>query len=422
MGGDNLVQNYPLRVLSGELIAHGRLPLWNPDIWSGTQLLAGWNAGAMFPGTWLFSILPGVAAWEVNTIAVGAIAGIGLHLFLRRQGCSPLASFLGALTFSYAGFMSAQSVHLGLVMGMAFAPWVLVVIDQMTRVASWRELLRPTVLLALLGALVVLAGDPRAISNVCIIAALYLAALCWRAYRQIWRPHVNMWWLLGSVVVGALFAIALSAVQWLPGLEFLHGSQRSSGELSYFGLYSLAGSQLAYLFVPYILGGNGTLGLPTTDFNLPEYSFSVGILPLVALFTLATRAIGEFIARTLGRFPVRDRDGAPLFGVYIVLVVVGVVLARGTTTPLGHLLVHIPLYGGQRLQVRNMGIADLALSALVAIFIDSLSKSGTALSSAERRAAARVLPERIAGAVPPLVVAALVISMFAATGATERFV
>src|SRR5579862_7737784 len=104
MGGDNLVQNYPLRILSGELIAHGRLPLWNPDIWSGTQLLAGWNAGAMFPGTWLFSILPGVAAWEVNTIAVGAIAGIGLHLFLRRQGCSPLASFLGALTFSYAGF------------------------------------------------------------------------------------------------------------------------------------------------------------------------------------------------------------------------------------------------------------------------------------------------------------------------------
>ena len=62
MGGDNLDQNFPLRVLSGQLIAHGRLPLWNPDIWGGAPLLAGWNAGALYPGTWLFAVLPGVAA------------------------------------------------------------------------------------------------------------------------------------------------------------------------------------------------------------------------------------------------------------------------------------------------------------------------------------------------------------------------
>ena len=51
MAGDNLTQNFPLRVLSGELLRHGRLPLWNPDIWSGAPLLAGWNAAAMYPGT-----------------------------------------------------------------------------------------------------------------------------------------------------------------------------------------------------------------------------------------------------------------------------------------------------------------------------------------------------------------------------------
>ena len=49
---DNLTQNYPLRVLAGELLRHGRLPLWDPYIWSGTPLLAGWNAGALYPGTW----------------------------------------------------------------------------------------------------------------------------------------------------------------------------------------------------------------------------------------------------------------------------------------------------------------------------------------------------------------------------------
>src|SRR5208283_5728772 len=34
---DNLTQNYPLRVLSGELLRHGHLPLWDPYIWSGDR-------------------------------------------------------------------------------------------------------------------------------------------------------------------------------------------------------------------------------------------------------------------------------------------------------------------------------------------------------------------------------------------------
>ena len=427
MGGDNLVQNYPLRVLSGELIIHGHLPLWNPDIWSGAPLLAGWNAGAMFPGTWLFAVLPGVAAWELNVIAVSVIAGIGLHVFLRRQGCSPVASFLGALTFSYTGFMSAQSVHLGLVMGMAFAPWILVALDEMERAADGRALLRPAALLAIFGALVVLAGDPRAISNVAVIAVVYLFVLFWRSFRRVGRPKVNMWWILGWTVAGGLFAIALSAVQWLPGLEFLHQSQRSSGNLSYFGLYSLSGRQLAYLFSPFIFGGNGTLGLPTTNFNLPEYTYSVGILPLVALFAFAPRTIVEFFARAFGGLPRRGRESTTRpIGVYFALVIIGIVLALGKTTPLGHLLVHVPLYGGQRLQIRNMGITDLALSALVAFFIDYLAKPSDAGRDlldrgTEYRSSAPGWPERICGAIPSFVIVSLVIAMVAATAGTERF-
>ena len=75
LDGDNLTQNYPLRVLSGQLIAHGRLPLGDPGIWSGVPLLAGWNAGSMFPGTWLFAVLPGVAAYELNVVAAGVACG-----------------------------------------------------------------------------------------------------------------------------------------------------------------------------------------------------------------------------------------------------------------------------------------------------------------------------------------------------------
>ncbi len=44
--GDNLIQNFPLRLLVGTDLRHGQLPLWDPYLWSGSPLLAGFKAGA----------------------------------------------------------------------------------------------------------------------------------------------------------------------------------------------------------------------------------------------------------------------------------------------------------------------------------------------------------------------------------------
>ena len=56
--GDNFIQNFPLRVLAGQDLIHGHLPLLNPYIFAGAPLLGGFNAGAAYPLTWLFAILP----------------------------------------------------------------------------------------------------------------------------------------------------------------------------------------------------------------------------------------------------------------------------------------------------------------------------------------------------------------------------
>ena len=49
--GDNLQQNYPLHVLVGDMLRHGQLPFWNQYIFSGTPLMADFNAGAFYPLT-----------------------------------------------------------------------------------------------------------------------------------------------------------------------------------------------------------------------------------------------------------------------------------------------------------------------------------------------------------------------------------
>ena len=68
ISGDNEIQNFPLRVFSGELLAQGHLPLWNPYIWSGSPLLGGLNAGSLYPFTLFFTVLPATVAWVLNLL------------------------------------------------------------------------------------------------------------------------------------------------------------------------------------------------------------------------------------------------------------------------------------------------------------------------------------------------------------------
>ena len=129
---DNLTQNYPLRVLSGELLRHGRLPLWDPYIWSGTPLLAGWNAGSLYPGTWLFAILPAGAAWTIN------VASVSIDLRHRDARVPAPARLLTARGAAGRLDVHLHGVHVrakpctsGLVQGMSFTPWMLLAVHEL---------------------------------------------------------------------------------------------------------------------------------------------------------------------------------------------------------------------------------------------------------------------------------------------------
>ncbi len=366
--GDDLTQNYPLRVLVGEVLRSGHLPGWNPFIWSGTPLLAGWNAGALFPGTWLFAVLPAAAAWTANLVGTAAIAGVGVHALTRRLGCAPLASCCAGLAFADTGFMNGQVVHIGLVEGTALTPWILLAVDVLARPEHLgaRAQVATACLLAVAGACVVLAGDPRAVTTAAIASGIYGLGWCWRAPRRAIR-------LLGTLAAAGACAALLSAVQWLPGLGFVHVSQRGVSAYDFFGAGSLHLGEVATLLaVPFVLGTNGNLGQPyyAGNYNLPELTIGVGLLALVAACAfvpdLATSALRRVRSRGAGRL------GRRPLGVWYVLALVGVLLTLGTNTPLGHLLVEIPLYNGQRLQNRNAALVDLALVVLLAFFLDDL--------------------------------------------------
>jgi hypothetical protein len=430
--GDDTTQNYPLRVMAGRELRAGHLPLYNPYIWSGAPLLADWNAAAAYPLTWVFAVLPGIAAWTFGLVVTYAVAAITMFGFLRGLRIRTVAAFAGALTFAFGGAMAAQVTHFGLVAGMSWVPLALLAVTRLTAPhaagSGVRARLGWTVVLGLTVALIVLAGEPRAIADGLVIIVLYAA---WRLARLLspgWARtsrHGARWPSLACLAGGAVLGVALSAVQWLPGLAVIGTSQRAGASLELFSSGSLPARWLPLMGVPDLLGGSGTLTQPSffASYNLTEVTGYAGILPLVAAFALLARlplrrllawlrprrrarAPRERLAASAGLatsdLAGRPRPQVPEWLAWHVMAVVGVALALGGNTPLGSVLAQLPFYGTQRLQSRNILVLDVALAVLLAYWADD------PFPERLRRLARRVPLDAVLGAVPAVAIVAVV--------------
>ena len=406
--GDDLTQNLPLRELVGRDLRSGRLPIFDPYLWGGAPLLAGWNAGAAYPLTWLFALLPGTAAWTVNLVAASTTAALGGYAFLRASRLGILASWAGATTFAFGGAMVAQVPHIGLLIGMSWAPLGLLAILRLTAPGpvAWPSRLRWAVVLGVTVGLVLVSGEPRAITDVAVVLVLYGAWRLVRLRRAAAAATVG-------VGAGALLGLGLGAIQLLPGLAAVATSQRAEVSAFLFGAGSLPVRWLALLGVPDLLGGSGSFGQPVffANYNLTEVSGYVGLLPLVAAIALFSTW--------------RRHRPLPDWLVWEVAAAAGILLALGTNTPLWHVLIHIPLFGGQRLQSRSILVTDLALAILLAYWLDGWvraprrpwrhARRSSRPAASDQEQQEGTLGAGVAlGALPPLAVAGLVVTALAA--------
>jgi hypothetical protein len=368
-------------VLAGREIRTGSLPLFDPYTWSGSALLSGWNAGAAYPLTWLFAILPATAAWTVGLITTWAVAGTSMFALLRALRLGSLAGLVGAASFVLGGAMAAQVAHFGLVAGMSWVPLALLAVLRLSRARppqarilraspwrwrpTWTEGLSWTGVLAVSVALMIVAGEPRAIIDGAVIVGIY-------AVWQVARLGRRALPAAAAISGGALLGVCLAAVQWLPGLAAISTSQRGNGSMVLFSSGSLPDRWLLLTLVPDLLGGSGSLTQPGffAGYNLTEVTGYVGVLPLVAAFAMLARirrdgGSGPGVHGAAGR-----RWRPPEWLIWHVLSATGIVLALGGNSPLAAVLYRLPLFGSQRLQSRNIIVLDLALAVLLAYWAD----------------------------------------------------
>ena len=316
--GDNLQQNFPLHVLVGSMYRHGQLPFWNQYIFSGTPLMADFNAGAFYPLMGLFVILPDRAAWLATEIVLFSAIAVGMYVFLRALALSTAACVLGAATFAFAGPVLSQVNHVDMTEGFVAIPWLLLSVLHIVRDGRWRW----SIVFGIAYATVILAGAPEAMLDEALLVIAYAVMSAGLNGQRWWR-------VLSRGAAGAALALSLAAIQWLPGLEAIRASQRGSGVLAAAGSYPTPFSILA--LVPYLDGGYGHLGEVQffSQYNLPEVGIYLGVLPLIALITLVH-------PRWPSRLPPRERLTWYAVGLF------GFLLALGSNTPLEHLFNSLP--------------------------------------------------------------------------------
>jgi hypothetical protein len=348
ISGDNLTQNYPLHALVGSMLRRGELPFWNQYIFSGSPLLAGFNAGAFYPLMVLFVILPDRAAWVGTEAVLFSVMAIGMYSYLRALRLSSTACFVAALTFVFSGTVLSQVNHIDMTEGFVALPWMLLAVLHITRDGRWRW----SVVLGVAYATVILGGAPEAMLDEAILVVVYAVVSCGFDRTRWWR-------IVTRAGAGAALGLSLAAMQWLPGLSNIANSQRATFGSGFAATGSFPPPFSVFSLVPYLFGGYGHLGESTyfSHYDLPEVGIYLGILPLLALVTLLH-------PRWPSRLVPRERV------CWYVVALVGLLLAFGANTPLEHIFNSIPLYGHQRLQSRNMIDVSAAVCVLFAGWID----------------------------------------------------
>ena len=346
---------------------HSSLELWNNFLWAGFPAAAEPQYESWYPLSRLFTLLPnGFNGFMVLGYVLASSFTYGYVFSLTG---SRFGALIGGTIFGTSGFMMAHLAHTAMIQSAIWLPLIFWSFEKLRSGFSipWFIIAVVSVSCSFLG------GHPQIFVYTSVLAMAYAMFLGGNAGNN-WLKHVCT--CLGVLVL----ALCLSAVQFLPTLEYSQLSVRNKLSFDEFVSFSLPPQQLMHLIFPFLFGG-----IPDSPyhvlyfgkFNPTELAGYIGILPLLLA------AIGAWVFR---------KEKRMLF--WSVTVVVTLLLVMGNATPLALLLYHIPIINYFRAPARHFLEFSFAVSVLAGIgahAILSARSSGRLLRNAIAAAIAIML-------------------------------
>ncbi|MDP3938059.1 MAG: lysylphosphatidylglycerol synthase domain-containing protein [Deltaproteobacteria bacterium] len=205
----------------GEMLA-GRVPLWNPYTLAGLPFLATLYTGILYPGNFLFLLLPTALAMGMTAALHSFLTTWFMYLLGREWGWSRIAAGVAALAWAYSHNSVWFYGPLCFIASAAWLPLMLLGVHRATEAGRGRS---GSALLAFAGAMSLLAGGFQIfVYGVYALAAFALLRLAGtlRSNGRGAALRAAAWLLLGS-----LTAAAFAAPQILPTAELSRLTERS---------------------------------------------------------------------------------------------------------------------------------------------------------------------------------------------------
>ncbi|MFZ5845557.1 MAG: YfhO family protein [Patescibacteria group bacterium] len=304
---DTLRQLYPWRTLAIKLLKEGKLPLWNPYNFSGSPLLANFQAAVFYPLNIFYFMLSQIDAWTIQVVLQPVLAIFFTYLYGRTIRLTILASLLTAISYGLSGFMSVWLEYNSVGQVILWLPLMLLVIEKL---GEKRVSPLFMVVLTMTTAIAIFAGHPQVAFYLIFFSAIYALFRLKERKRRLLT--------LGLLLLG----IGASGVQLIPGLELIWQSARSPHEFTtLFSKILIQPWQLLMLPFPNIFGNPTTRTYWLSD----TYVGKVTTIGLVPLFFLPAA--------------LRRKDALTRF--YLIAAVTILVLV--TANPLTYLLYKLPL-------------------------------------------------------------------------------
>ncbi|MCI0389325.1 MAG: YfhO family protein [Acidobacteria bacterium] len=372
--GDGWAGYLGIRILTGQSLAQGILPLWNPYIFAGMPLLASVFAGALYPPNWLFALFPPGVAMNLVVITTFHLALAGAYRYARSLGINRTGAIITGVAFTFGGYMVMSMGQTSNIATAAWLPWVLLAIEKLYQRASWRWVTLGAIFIALQ----FYAGVPQITWYTALLGgAYYLFSVLIRERQQ---PR---WRFSAPVSVMVAGAALLSALQLLPLRELQQQSGRAELSYEYFAAFPFPPLQIVSLIFPYFFGG-----AYFRPYHIPYWG-ETGIY--------VTCGYVGILVILLGCVAVIGPRMRSIVWFWTVTALLSLILSFGDYLPFGlnHLLHRTPVYNLFRASFRHMFEFTFACAVLAGLGVNCISQC-------DRKQASRML--RISAAIMAIVV------------------
>jgi hypothetical protein len=343
-GPDAMTYFYPYRAYAAQAIRSGRIPLWNPYLFTGVPFLANPQAAVFYPPNLALCWLPAPyqVAWSI--VLHVALAAVLAYLYARRAlRLSALPAFLAASAFAWGGFISGQVEHVNQLNVSAWFPLLLLLWERRSRA---RAASARTAALLGLGATIglgLLAGHTQSsyisLFGLGVYALVSLLLHRGRDARFCVSTMARWAAVAGAIAAAIALGVGLAAVQLVPTAELSALSIRSGG-LDYREVvaFSLRPSPrlLRYTFFP-PWGGNLDDAFGGSFYT--EYLAYLGLVPLLLAAVAGIAGVRQVVRH--GLKSLHETHFGPAWLTMIVLAGLGVFLALGLYNPLYWILFKI---------------------------------------------------------------------------------